>query len=305
VVALVRGPGRRCSPGPCACRAANAPGPPLAATRSRRPRVREDQKALLGDGGEDGGGHHLGLEHAVTAGCRRGQLVRLFRVRSGHRRPHALGHRHETRSPASPWVIESHSARRHGVLGHAVRSRAELGQEPRGRRGVHEVALVAIEHLRDEGTGGVDVALHVDRPHALPCLVSELHPAHGDDPGIGAEDVDRAERLFGAAMSPSTSDSLATSVVTAIAGCPSATRASATAWAPGPSRSATTVPRVPAVANASHSDRRSARPPVTTTDRPLISMSGPPRPERILHQGDRPPPRRRAIFVFSSPRSRR
>ena len=50
-----------------------------------------------------------------------------------------------------------------GVLGHGVRRRADLGEQPGGRRGRAEVAVAARDPAGHEAAGGVVVGLGVDR----------------------------------------------------------------------------------------------------------------------------------------------
>ena len=65
--------------------------------------------------------------------------------------------------------------RHHRVLGHAVGSRAELGEQAGSRRGVEEIALAPLDHPRQHRPGRVDVAEDVHRPHPLPGAVGNLH----------------------------------------------------------------------------------------------------------------------------------
>jgi hypothetical protein len=59
-------------------------------------------------------------------------------------------------------VIDSHSAKPIAALGHRIRRRADLREQTRRRHRVDEVAIAALQHLRQHGLGRVDMRHHVD-----------------------------------------------------------------------------------------------------------------------------------------------
>ena len=78
-----------------------------------------------------------------------------------------------------------------GVLGRRVAERAELGQQAGGGGGRAEVALAALEHLRQQRAGGPDVRHHVDAPEAVPVLVAQISGPPGG-PAIPALEKKRS-----------------------------------------------------------------------------------------------------------------
>ena len=83
--------------------------------------------------------------------------------------------------------------RHRGVLGDGVPQRADLGEQSGGRCGVEQVALAPGDHRREHGARRVHVGQDVHLPQRLQDLVGLLDPALGDEAGVGAEQVDRAE----------------------------------------------------------------------------------------------------------------
>src|SRR5690606_16231692 len=82
------------------------------------------------------------------------------------------------------------------MLGHGVRRRADLREQAGRRRGVEQVAAAAFDHARHDMARGEDMGHHVDVPYPLPVAVGHLRPAADRDPGVRAEQVDRAFARF-------------------------------------------------------------------------------------------------------------
>jgi hypothetical protein len=166
---------------------------------------RQDQEALVADGLEDACGDVFRGQHAVHRGLRRaqagplgGHLADLAVARGGQVGAHRLRAQARYAQPLVPVGDRQPLGQPdRGVLGHRVRSRAKLGEQARGGRRDHQVALAPGQHPRQQRAGRVDVALHVDRPDPRPRIVGDLDAAVDDDPGVGAEEIDAPERILG------------------------------------------------------------------------------------------------------------
>ena len=185
------------------------------------------------------------------------------------------GHGARTRIPASPWVMESHSAGPPRRAWSRSRGPPSWSRTPPPRP-CAPGSPAAPEHGGEDGPRRMDVAHDVDGPDAvpggrvrsmpvaarMPALAQKMStrpkPSRSRPPGRppGRHRPRRRDRRRPARPAPSSS---------------------ATAAAPGPSMSATTVARAPAPAKPRHRARpMPLAPPVTTTTRPAASTSVPP-----------------------------
>ena len=110
------------------------------------------------------------------------------------------GHRQLTRTPRSPYVIDSHSANATAARFVTVYGADPIcGKQPGGGRSRAEVAVAASEPLVEEVLGGPPVRVDVDVERELPVLLGGRQVDAATDPGVGEEQVDRPERLLGGA----------------------------------------------------------------------------------------------------------
>ncbi len=83
------------------------------------------------------------------------------------------------------------------VFGDSVGRGANLRKQTGGGCGLQEVAVAARDHSGQHGSRGEDVCEDVHFPDAVPIGIRNAHAAGREYAGVGTEEVDAAELLFG------------------------------------------------------------------------------------------------------------
>ncbi len=157
----------------------------------------QDQEAFPGDALDDGVGHGGGREQARLIGGG----FRILVAEQGRR--HVL--RADDRDPdavAAMGDCEGFGEADGGVLGGGIGGVADLVQQARGGGHLQQVARAAIDHAGEQRAGGIDMGHDMHLPGAGPVGVAGRGGMGGfaqGQPGIGTEQVDRAECGFGGA----------------------------------------------------------------------------------------------------------